>query len=220
MLNPLALAENPMLGFRSRVWQATIMSLFVTVVAVTQLPATSFVTQTFDELPFQPIDGLTFKDATFDFKINGIDSLDAHYGSFGPVATEHVSDPSLVGNSAGILSVEFALATPVIEFGLALSDNGPVTDALRVTFYDHVNAVILSESVSAAASQESLGFSDLFYRYTGTAVRRMELDFADAPGSFALDNLTYQIPEPAMLLTFLMSGVVVTLHHRRTRNKL
>lgn len=91
---------------------------------------------TFDELPFQPVDDLTVKSVTFDFKIDGADSPDTFYHSFGPGTLEHVDDPSLTGNSAGILTMDFTAPTDVLEFGVALSTADPLTPGATVELFD------------------------------------------------------------------------------------
>src|SRR5262245_29125616 len=78
-------------------------------------------TITFDELPFQPVDDVQYAGVSFDYKINGVDSADAHYASFGPGTLTYVSDPSLTGNAAGDLTLRFAVPTPILEFGAALN---------------------------------------------------------------------------------------------------
>jgi len=45
-------------------------------------------TLTFDELSFRPVDGVSVKHVTFDFKIDGVDSVEAHYASFGSGALQ------------------------------------------------------------------------------------------------------------------------------------
>src|SRR5262249_7821398 len=45
---------------------------------------------TFDELPFQPVNGLTYQGVTFGFTINGVASTDAHYHGSGPGQLKYV----------------------------------------------------------------------------------------------------------------------------------
>src|SRR5262249_3375462 len=73
---------------------------------------------TFDELPFQPVDGLSYKGVTFGFTVNGQPSTDANYHSFGPGKLTYVQDPSLEGNTLGTLTLTFAKPTTVLQFGL------------------------------------------------------------------------------------------------------
>src|SRR6476659_3507480 len=94
------------------------------------------ITLTFGELPFQPIDNLSYNGVTFDFKISGIDSLDANYNSGGPGSTTFVQDPSLEGNSSGVLRMDFATPTPVLDFGVAESTNAALTPGFVVNLFD------------------------------------------------------------------------------------
>jgi hypothetical protein len=175
------------------------------------------VVQTFDDLPFQPIDDLYHRGVTFDYKLNGLDSDDAKFASFGPVATEHVTDPSVVGNSAGILTITFDVPTPSIAFGLALSTSGAVASAVNVALYDELNQLLATQSADSTASQVANGFSDLLFEYQGAPVSRMSLDFADAPRNFALDNLTYIVPEPNACIALAIAIAALTVNQRRRK---
>ena len=87
-------------------------------------PTTSL---TFDELSFQPVNGLHFRGVTFAFDVAGVPSTDATYGAFGPGSITYVQDPSLEGNSAGRLTLRFDQPTTVLQFGLALSTVGSLS---------------------------------------------------------------------------------------------
>src|SRR3990172_3460747 len=66
-------------------------------------------TLTFDEIPFQSVDGLVHAGVSFDFKIGGVDSTEAFYNSFGPGTLTFVDDPSLTGDSTGVLTLDFVV---------------------------------------------------------------------------------------------------------------
>ena len=70
------------------------------------LAAKPVTTLSFDEVPFQPVDGLDVSGVTFGFQIGGVPSTDAHYNAFGPGTTTFVQDPSLEGNAAGVLTLD------------------------------------------------------------------------------------------------------------------
>jgi hypothetical protein len=70
------------------------------------------VTLTFDELAPQPADGLSFMGVTFGFTVGGNPSTDARYGGSGPGQICFVQDPSLEGDAAGTLQLDFAVPTP------------------------------------------------------------------------------------------------------------
>src|SRR5712691_5906007 len=80
----------------------------------------------FDELPFQPVDGLSFMGVTFHFTVGGVSSTDANYDSGGPGTITYVQDPSLEGNAFGTLTLDFDVPTPALQFGIALSTGGPL----------------------------------------------------------------------------------------------
>ena len=81
----------------------------------------------FDELPYQTVDGLSYGGVTFGFSIAGSPSTDAHYNAIGPGMLTYVQDSSLEGNAQGILTLDFADPTHMLEFGLALGARGART---------------------------------------------------------------------------------------------
>ena len=97
------------------------------------------VTLDFTELPNQPVDGLSYMGVTFGFAIASIPSLDAEYNKGGPGSITFVQDPSLEGNAAGILTLDFATPTSMLEFGVAQHlqsrDTGIRSQTLRYIAY-------------------------------------------------------------------------------------
>src|SRR2546422_83360 len=94
--------------------QIFVVSVWVLCTSALSVRAT---TLTMDELPFQPVNGLTFKGVTFHFSISGNPSTDANYhASNGGIGT-YVQDPSLEGNSLGVLTLDFATPVSGLQFG-------------------------------------------------------------------------------------------------------
>src|SRR5215210_4397359 len=122
-----------------------LLVLPVAVLALALLPASApaakrTVTLTFDELSFQPVDGVTINGLTF-----GFTGGDATYGAFGPGSIVNVQDPSLEGSAFGTLRLTFARPTNVLEFGLALNTFGSLTPGATVALYNaggHLSRVI------------------------------------------------------------------------------
>src|SRR5262249_10491895 len=97
---------------------------------------TSINNLTFDELPFQPVNGLHFKDVTFGFTIGDNPSTDAFYHDTLVGTVKYVQDPCLEGNTRGVLSLTFDAPTSAIDFGVALSTGGTVANAVQVELFD------------------------------------------------------------------------------------
>jgi hypothetical protein len=57
-------------------------------------------------------------------------------------------------------------------------------------------------SIDTTGGEGMLAFSEAWFTYSGTPVSRAVIDFADAPGNFALDNLAFQVPEPGSSMIF------------------
>jgi hypothetical protein len=145
---------------------------------------------TFDELPFQPVNRVSINGVTFGFQINGVPSTDAFYGAFGPGSITYIQDPSLEGNTAGTLTLEFAKPVKTIEFGLALSTFETLTPAAQVTLYNPGGKKI--RDVIALNTTSLVSFTEGQFRYSGKPVRRVVITFNSAAAfRFAFDNLTF-----------------------------
>jgi hypothetical protein len=187
-------------------------------IVVVGTTAAGAVTLTFDELPFQPVDGLSFQGVTFDFKIGGINSNDAFYNSFGPGTLTTIQDPSFTGNSTGILTLDFDVPTAILQFGAALSTADPLSPGFAVELFDANLQSLGTTNVDTLPAGGALGFSEALFEYTGTPVVRAIVDFADDPGSFAVDNLVF-IPEPSALFMWLMGFALILPRVRCRHNR-
>lgn len=163
---------------------------------------------TFDELPFQSVDGLLFSRVQFAFLVDGVPSNDAYFASFGPGALTHVTDPSLTGNSVGILSFVFDVPTRVIAFGAALNTASDLTSGLTVALFDASLRPLGVSPVHFTTAPGGLGFSEGHFAYSGAPVSKVVIDFADGPDSFAFDNLVFVVPEPRSV-GLLIAGAMV-----------
>jgi hypothetical protein len=154
-------------------------------------------TLTMDELAPQPADDLVVAGGVrFDFKINGEDSFDATYGSGGPGSTVFVQDPSLEGNTAGVLRVSFAQPTTVVRFGVALSASGPFEDAVTVQVYNPGGHLKTTLTLDTASPPES--FTEAGFVYQGGAISSIAVSFRSGVADrFAFDNLTFRTPPHA-----------------------
>jgi hypothetical protein len=157
--------------------------------------ATPVTTLTFDELPFQPVDGLSFRGVTFGFQVGGVPSADAHYGAFGPGTTVVVQDPSLEGDSNGTLTLTFDKPTTVLEFGIARSCFCTLTPGVSVElFQPRAEALGRPRPTVTETTSPLVFFSEAHFSYSGLAVKRAVITFPSAGVAprFALDNLTFE----------------------------
>lgn len=146
---------------------------------------------TYSELPFQPADGLTFNHVTYDFKVNGADSGDAHFGSGGPGATKYGDGIGLEGAAAGILTMEFESPTGDLQFGVLLSTGGVVARGVVVDLFDANGGLIAQVPVDLR--DEGFFFAEALFAYSGAPVSRAVLDFNSASAArFFIDNLTFE----------------------------
>lgn len=150
-------------------------------------------TVTFDEVPFQPVDGLTVGEVTYGFTINGVPSTDADYASFGPNLVNFLQDPVLEGNATGVLSLDFSTPVDSIQFGLARSIQAPVTNGVEVRLFDSAGNPAGTFPLNLTTP---VSFAEVQFSYSGLPVQRMEIDLtvatpAQAGTRFAIDNLIY-----------------------------
>ena len=147
----------------------------------------------FDELPFQPVNGLTFRGVIFFFTVDGVGSTDAHYNASGPGIQTFVQDPSLEGDAFGQLALDFPALTPTLSFGIARNTFLPLTPGATVSLFNATGGLIGTFPVNLAPTFPG-GFSEGFFSYGGpTPVRRAVIVF-NSPGlaeRFAIDNLSY-----------------------------
>lgn len=185
----------------------------VTVKPVTAgIPTANAVTQiTFDELPLQPVDGLTFGDVTFGFTVGGAPSTDANFNSFGPgLFANFLQDPVLEGTASGILSLDFSQPVDSVSFGLARSSGATLTSGAEIRLFDSTGAGAGTLQLATAPSP-GFTFTEAQFSYNGTPIQRMEIDLttasAVAGGSrFAIDNLTFNTTTVSLANATLVGG--------------
>jgi len=173
-------------------------------------------TLTFDELPTQPINGLSYSGVTFGFTVGGSPSTDAIYHGIGPGTLTYLQDPTLEGTTAGILTLDFSTPTDMLEFGVALNSYFAATPAYVVKLYDPSYALI---GTFSGDTSPLVLWSEGQFTYSENKVRRAVIGFnGQAASRFALDNLTINpIPAPgAVLLSGIGLGIVNWLRRRRT----
>ena len=144
---------------------------------------------TMDELPSQPVNGLSFKGVTFGFTVGGVPSTDATYNAFNGGQLTFVQDPALEGDAAGVLTLDFTTPTPILNFGVALSTFEALSPGCSVELFDNHLASLGTTGVDTAPL---IAFTEGRFTYSGTPVRRAVITFnSNAAGRFAIDNLTF-----------------------------
>jgi hypothetical protein len=150
--------------------------------------AATTTTLTFDELPAQPVNGVSIDGVTFQFEVGGAPSSDATYGSAGPGTITFVQDPSLEGNSSGTLTLVFDPAVSDIEFGVALSASQALTPGFSVELFGPGGN---SLGVTPVNTSPLVSFTEGKFTYSGAPVSKAVITFDASAGRFALDNLGF-----------------------------
>ena len=179
-------------------------------------------TLTFDELGSPtPVDGLTIKGVTFDFKIDGVDSTDATYNlSFDvpPEAPENfvvnLQQPFLEGNAKGVLTLDFATPISELQFAAALPILNTLAPGFTVELFD---PELQSLGITPVETNPLVFLSEGLFTYSGVPVIKAVVDFDEtklgfdevSPPRFIFDNLSYTSVPEASSLTGLLALVVL-----------
>jgi hypothetical protein len=193
-----------------------LVTICILLVLMSTGAANAAFTLTFDELPTQPVDGLSYMGITFGFKVGGSPSTDAIYNGIGPGTLTYLQDPTLEGTTAGILTLDFSTPTDQLQFGVALNSYYAATPGYTVRLYDPSYQLIgaYSENTSPLVL-----WSEGQFTYSGAPVSRAVIGFNEQVASrFSVDNLTINpVPAPgAILLSSIGLGLVNWLRRRRT----
>jgi hypothetical protein len=196
-----------------------LVAICILLVLMSTGAANAAFTLTFNELPTQPVNGLSYMGITFGFKVGGSPSTDAAYNAIGPGTLTYLQDPTLEGTTAGILTLNFAAPTDQLQFGVALNSYFAATPGYIVRLYDPSSLLI---GVYSGNTSPLVLWSEGQFTYSGTPVSRAAIGFNDRVANrFALDNLTINpvsaVPAPgAVLLSSIGLGLVNWLRRRRT----
>jgi hypothetical protein len=193
-----------------------LVTICILLVLMSTGAANAAFTLTFDELPTQPVDGLSYMGITFGFEVGGIPSTDATYNGIGPGTLTYLQDPTLEGTAAGILTLDFATSTNQLQFGVALNSYDVVTPGYTVTLYDPSDVLIGAYSKN---TYPLVLWSEDQFTYSGTAVSRATIGFNNRVANrFSVDNLTVNsVPAPgAILLGSIGVSLVGWLRRRKT----
>jgi hypothetical protein len=161
-------------------------------VAVPAWPERPLTTLTFDELPTQSIDGLSFKGVTFAFDDGGVASADAVYSGAGPGSITWVQDPSLEGAAKGTLTLILEQPTTVLEFGIARNCVCTLEPGVSVELF-RPGASTSSSGTMTLTTSPLISFSEALFSYSGPAVHKAVITFSspEIADRFSLDNLSF-----------------------------
>ena len=167
-------------------------------------------TITMDELPTQPINGLTLKGATFH------DTAGATFNSPNGGQQTFTQDPTILGFTTDVITVDLAQPSPFVQFGMSLSFTGPLTPGFSVELFDSSLVSLGITSVNTSVLPGDV-FSEGQFTHAGALVSRLVITFpANSAVQFGFDNLSFEaadaVPVPTLsewamiLMTALLLG--------------
>lgn len=172
-------------------------------------------TITMDELPFQPVNGLTLKGVTFH------DTTGAFFHASDGGQQHFTQDPTTTGLAPGeVLTVDFAQPWPFVQFGMSLDTQGTLTPAFSVELFDP-SLVSLGVTNVDASPLPGDHYSEALFTHSGRRISRLVVTFPAIPTfpAFGFDNLTFGVPEvvPAMSPFGLLAMIVLLVAVGRAR---
>jgi PEP-CTERM motif len=150
----------------------------------------------FDELGTSPainLNNLHTSGVLFNFS-GGSAVYNGSVGTSG--AATLVSDPLLVGDTSGALTLTFDFPTDFLQFDIAMASGNFIQNAYTVT--------IPGTAPISGDTTPILIISEGSFFYSGTPFSQAVITFSNAAPQFGLDNLTFDppaaAPEPGTLL--------------------
>jgi hypothetical protein len=101
-----------------------------------------------------------------------------------------VQDPSLEGNSGGVLTLTFDQPTSVLDFGIARSCVCTLTPGVSVELFKR-GAPGRARQVITQTTSPVVSFSEALFSYSGPAVQTAVITFPSSGFALALDNLKF-----------------------------
>lgn len=202
-----------------------VLARWLAVLMCVTLPAGAAIIR-FDELPTQPVNGVSLNGATFTFTIGGVPSTDATFNSsIGPGATPGIHPPTLTGNANGLLTIDFAAPVNHVSFNIALLA-GPLTPGAIVLLFDPSLSPAGSVNVDTPVPPGFLTAEGVF-DYTGAPLSRIVID-PQFNTLFALDDLVFDfapggpngVPLPPALCAALPLAGLIYLRRAGGRGRL
>jgi hypothetical protein len=144
---------------------------------------------TMDEIPFQPINGVTLKGITFS-DTSGAD-IDAADGG----QQHYTQDPVIEGPTSGeVLTMTFLQPAYGLQFGVSVSGQGLISSAFTVTLYDPFGNLLGTFPVNASQVGADAYSEGLFTSSLGDIGKAVVTFSAAGPAAFGLDNVVYGLP--------------------------
>jgi hypothetical protein len=143
---------------------------------------------TMDEIPFQPINGVTLKGVTF----ADTTGADIHAPNGGQ--QHDTQDPVIEGQTAGeTLTMTFNNIAYGLQFGVTLSANGPLAPGFTVSLYDPLGNFLGTFPVNTAPVGSDFFTEGIFS--SNLVIGKAVVTFNSAQaGAFGLDNVIYGLP--------------------------
>jgi hypothetical protein len=169
----------------SRPLRVVLFSAFL--LATVASAQTTSVTITGTEVPFQPVNGLTVKGVTF------TDTTGADFDAANGGQLTFTQDPVIEGQTAGeTLTMVFPYPVSVLSFGMALSNQGTLTNAFTVSLFDSLGNLLQTVPVTVGNPPGDAFSNGPFTSNQPGLISKAVITFDSSKASaFGLDNITF-----------------------------
>lgn len=185
---------------------------------VTAACASELTTITFDELPQQPLDDVSVKGVTFEFKGSTLQMEVALFGatrlSFGESKLLHA--PWIEAPAVSGLTMRFGQPTPYLSFDLGFAGDRPQSPGYTVNLFSGANQIgsIPVNTVMGGTSPFSFSEGAFSYNDPSRPLTAVTVDLIQPPPGdiFVVDNVAF-IPEPSVpALLILATSAFLACH--------
>jgi hypothetical protein len=162
---------------------------------------------TMDEVPFQPINGLSVTKGGVTF--NFTDTTGADYDAASAGQEVYTQDPVIEGQSGSeVITISWSQLFTMVQFGLVLNTQGPISSMATVSLFD--GATLVSTSTFSGSQLGSDSFSEGLFTYAGAPVNNIVIAPNSSEASaFGLDNFEVTTPEPSTFAMVAGAGLAM-----------
>jgi hypothetical protein len=184
--------------------------------------ATDLTTITFDELPQQPLNGVSIKGVAFEFTGSDAQTPVALFGAtrLSFADSKLLSAPWIEAPAISGLTMRFAQPTPSLSFALGFNGGAPKSPGYTVNLFSgatQIGSVPVSTAIGGT-SPFSLNEGQFNYNDPSRPLTSITVTFPQPPAGdiFVVDNIAL-VPEPSVTGLLILGTISVAGIYRRRK---